>query len=54
MATALTGLHMTTRVEATVIAVASRLWLTVIEILPGALLLLRDAVTRPRPERPKS
>jgi hypothetical protein len=51
MAAALTGLHMTTRVEATVLAVASRLWLTVIELLPGALLLLRDAVTRS--ERPK-
>lgn len=47
LAAALTGLHMTTRVEATVIAVASRLWLTVVEVLPGAMLLLRGAVTRP-------
>jgi glycosyltransferase 2 family protein len=52
MAAALTGLHMTTRVEATLLAVASRLWLTVLEVLPGALLLLRDAVSRP--SRPKT
>jgi hypothetical protein len=38
-----------TTVDATVLAVASRLWLTVLEILPGLLLLARgDARWRPR------
>lgn len=39
-----------TSAEATLLVVASRLWLTVLEILPGAVLLLRTpAASRPAP-----
>lgn len=41
------GLAITTPAEATVLAIASRLWLTVLEIVPG-LLSLASGILRPR------
>ncbi len=46
MVAAFTGLHLATPVQVTVAAIGSRLWLTILEILPGALFLARDAATR--------
>lgn len=46
MIAALTGLGLATTAEATVLAFASRLWLTVLEIVPGACFLARDALVR--------
>jgi hypothetical protein len=46
MGTALTGLQLATPAEAAVLAVASRLWLTVLEVAPGALFIAHDAATR--------
>ncbi|HKO16865.1 MAG TPA: hypothetical protein VJU87_11550 [Gemmatimonadaceae bacterium] len=43
---ALPAAHLATPAQAAVIAVASRLWLTVLEIAPGALFLGWDAVRR--------
>ena len=49
----LVGAALATPAEATLLVVASRLWLTVLEILPGALLLLAGApVPRPDPPSP--
>jgi hypothetical protein len=42
----LAGLGLTTQAEAWVVAVASRLWLTVLEVTPGVLFLTRDALSR--------
>jgi uncharacterized membrane protein YbhN (UPF0104 family) len=47
LATFLTRLGLTSAADAAVIAVASRLWLTVLEVVPGALYLARDAVRAP-------
>ena len=47
MGAAFAGLGLASPVQVTVAAVGSRLWLTVLEILPGALFLARDAATRP-------
>jgi glycosyltransferase 2 family protein len=47
LATFLTRLGLMTAADATVIAVASRLWLTVLEVVPGALYLARDAIRAP-------
>lgn len=47
MGAAFAGLGLATPVQVTVAAIGSRLWLTVLEILPGALFLARDAATRP-------
>lgn len=41
LASALQALHLTTAPEAAVITIASRLWLTVLEVLPGVLYLPR-------------
>jgi uncharacterized membrane protein YbhN (UPF0104 family) len=46
MVAVLTGLGITGNVEAWLLALASRLWLTVLELLPGLLFLARDAVVR--------
>ena len=46
MIAGLTGLGLATAPQATVLAVASRLWLTVLEIAPGLLFLARDAALR--------
>jgi uncharacterized membrane protein YbhN (UPF0104 family) len=57
LASALQALHLTTAPEAALITVASRLWLTVLEILPGVLFLPRrlspaEAESRSVPETP--
>ena len=50
MIAGLTGLGLATAPQAAVLAVASRLWLTVLEVAPGLVFLARDAVARsPRP-----
>ncbi len=49
----LVGAALATPAEATLLIVGSRLWLTVLEILPGALLLLAGASV-PRPDPPSS
>ena len=51
MAAMLTGAGLTTGAEATVLVVASRLWLTVLEIVPGVLFL---AWPRPRSSVPSA
>ena len=51
MASLLTGIGLTTAAEATVLVVASRLWLTVLEIVPGLFFL---AWPRPRPPVPSA
>jgi hypothetical protein len=43
---ALTGIGAATLPQSTLVAVASRLWLTLLEVAPGAAFLLRDALTR--------
>jgi glycosyltransferase 2 family protein len=53
MGAAFSGLHLATPVQVTVAAIGSRLWLTVLEILPGALFLARDAAaSRPQKSTP--
>jgi len=42
----LTGLHLNTPKQALLIAVASRVWLTVLEIVPGLLFLIHDIARR--------
>jgi uncharacterized membrane protein YbhN (UPF0104 family) len=42
MVVLLTGLHLNTPKQALLIAVASRVWLTVLEIVPGLLFLIHD------------
>lgn len=50
----LVGAVLAAPAEATLLVVASRLWLTVLEILPGAVLLLTGpAVPRPDPPSPR-
>lgn len=51
MAGMLLGAGLTTGTEATILVVVSRLWLTVLEIVPGVLLL---AWPRPRPSVPSA
>jgi uncharacterized membrane protein YbhN (UPF0104 family) len=51
MGAMLTGAGLTTGAEATLLVVASRLWLTVLEIVPGVLFL---AWPRPRPSVPSA
>lgn len=51
MAEALTALHLATPADAWLLAFASRLWLTVIEVLPGLAYLARAAAVRPTPSR---
>lgn len=51
MGAMLTAAGLTTGPEATILVVASRLWLTVLEIVPGVLLL---AWPRPRPSVPSA
>jgi hypothetical protein len=51
MGAMLTGAGLTTGAEATILVVASRLWLTVLEIVPGVLFL---AWPRPRPSVPSA
>ncbi|MDF1502625.1 lysylphosphatidylglycerol synthase domain-containing protein [Roseisolibacter sp. H3M3-2] len=52
MVTALTGLGLTSTVDAWLLAAASRLWLTVLEVAPGVLFLARDATLRFPPSAP--
>jgi uncharacterized membrane protein YbhN (UPF0104 family) len=52
MGAALTGLHLATPAQAAVVAFGSRLWLTVLEIAPGALFIAHDAATRSTRSRP--
>jgi len=46
MVAVLTGLGLTGSVEAWLLALASRLWLTALELVPGLLFLARDGVVR--------
>lgn len=46
MAEALTALHLTGPSDAWIVALASRLWLTVLEVVPGLVYLARDAALR--------
>lgn len=48
MVTLLTAARLADPGQATILAVTSRLWLTVLEIVPGALFLGFDALRRPR------
>jgi hypothetical protein len=51
MVGSLTALGLATPVDAWLLAVVSRLWLTVLEVVPGLLLLARDASLRFPPSR---
>lgn len=47
--TAMTNLHMAAAGQAIVLAVTSRLWLTVLEVVPGLVFLMAGAVRRSHP-----
>lgn len=46
MAEAMNALHLATLADAWILALASRLWLTALEVLPGLVYLARDAALR--------
>ena len=52
MVTSLTALGLASPVDAWLLAAASRLWLTVLEVAPGVLFLARDATLRLPPSAP--
>lgn len=52
MVSGLTGLGLLGAVDAWWLAVASRLWLTVLEVVPGVVFILRDLGARRRPDPP--
>jgi uncharacterized membrane protein YbhN (UPF0104 family) len=51
MVGSLTALGLTSTVDAWLLAVVSRLWLTVLEVAPGLIYLARDASLRLPPSR---
>jgi uncharacterized membrane protein YbhN (UPF0104 family) len=52
MVSSLTALGLASPVDAWLLAAASRLWLTVLEVVPGVLFLARDATLRLPPSAP--
>ena len=54
MGALLTGAGLTTAAEATILVVASRLWLTILEIVPGLFFLAWPKPNQPRPPVPSA